>query len=166
MDHPAGTHRAFLPSFRWDAVPLHPYKEDQLDAEGSPVFRAITRQTLFNDPALACELRYFEIDAAGYSTLERHQHAHAVMVFRGHGNCLLGAQVRTLAPFDLISIPAWTWHQFRASADAPLGFLCMVNASRDKPQIPSAAELSALRADPVLASFLAGAPLPEPAITR
>ena len=36
--------------------------------------------------ALACELRYFEMpEPAGYSTLERHEHAHAVMIQRGGG---------------------------------------------------------------------------------
>ena len=35
-----------------------PYK-----AEGTAPFRDITRQVLFEDPALACELRYFEMAA-------------------------------------------------------------------------------------------------------
>jgi quercetin dioxygenase-like cupin family protein len=149
------------PDFRWDRVGVHPYKEDQLDAAGNPIFRAITRQTLFSEPVLGCELRYFEMAAGGYSTLERHEHAHAVMIFRGHGKCLLGGDVRTVGPHDLVTIPAWTWHQFRAEADAPLGFLCMVNALRDKPQLPTAAELAAMQANPALAGFLA--PLPNPA---
>jgi len=42
-------------------------------------------------------------------------------------------------------VPALTWHQFRASAGEPLGFLCMVNAARDKPQLPSAEDLTGLR---------------------
>ena len=167
MDHsPQDLQRRFQAEFRWDAVPLHPYKEDQVDVNGAPVFKAITRQTLFNDPALACDLRYFEMDAAGYSTLERHEHAHAVMVFRGHGHCLLGREIRAIAPYDLISIPAWTWHQFRATSGEPLGFLCMVNRIRDKPQIPTADELAAIQADPAVARFLAGTPLPaNPSVT-
>ena len=60
---------------------------------GSAPFRAISRQVLFEDPALECELRYFEMAPGGYSTLERHQHMHAVMIFRGHGHCLLGSAV-------------------------------------------------------------------------
>ena len=151
--------RPSSPDFRWDGVGVHPYKEDQLDAAGIPVFRAITRQTLFSEPALGCELRYFEMAAGGYSTLERHEHSHAVMVFRGHGKCLLGGEVRDVGPHDLITIPAWTWHQFRAEADAPLGFLCMVNAQRDKPQLPNAVELATMQANPALAEFLA--PLPN-----
>ena len=158
--------RRSQPDFRWDAVPVHPYKEDQVDANGAPVFKTISRQTLFNDPALACDLRDFEMEADGYSTLERHEHAHAVMVFRGHGHCLLGSEIRPIGPHDLISIPAWTWHQFRDTAGQSMGFLCMVNRIRDKPQIPTAAELAEIAADPAVARFLTGAPLPaSPSVT-
>ena len=48
-----------------------------------------------------------------------------------------------------------TWHQFRAAAGEPLGFLCMVNAQRDKPQLPSAEEMAELRRDSAIARFLA-----------
>jgi quercetin dioxygenase-like cupin family protein len=142
--------RAFQ-DFRWQGVELMPYKE-----EGSAPFKAISRQTLFKDPALACELRYFEMAADGYSTLERHEHAHGVMILRGAGHVLLGQEVRAVQPNDLVGIPAWTWHQFRATRAEPLGFLCMVNAARDKPQLPSPAELAALRAAPAVAAFLDG----------
>jgi hypothetical protein len=47
-----------------------------------------------------------------------------------------------------------TWHQFRASKDEPLGFLCMVNAVRDRPKLPSAEDLERLRENPALAQFI------------
>ena len=47
-----------------------------------------------------------------------------------------------------------TWHQFVAAADSPLGFLCMVNADRDRPQLPTADDLARLRADPAIAAFV------------
>jgi hypothetical protein len=37
-----------------------------------------------------------------------------------------------------------------------MGFLCMVNALRDKPQLPDENDLRALRGDPAIAAFLAG----------
>ena len=40
-------------------------------------------------------------------------------------------------------MPPLTWHQFRATKGEPLGFLCMVNAQRDKPQLPTAEDLAA-----------------------
>jgi len=144
--------RGFHEGFRWDGTPLLPYKE-----EGSAPFKAISRQLLFADRHLRCELRYFEMAADGYSTLERHEHMHAVMILRGHGHCLVGGEVREVKPYDLVSIPSWTWHQFRATRGEPLGFLCMVNAERDKPQLPSPDELRQLRSDRRVAAFLDGA---------
>ena len=135
--------------YRWGGVELHAYKQ-----EGSAPFRDITRQTLFRDEKLAGELRYFEIAPGGHSTLERHEHLHAVMVLRGKGRCLVGEEVREIGPLDLVSIPAMTWHQFRADSGEPLGFLCMVDAIRDKPQLPNEADLAALSANPEIAAFL------------
>jgi quercetin dioxygenase-like cupin family protein len=137
--------------FRWDAVEHRPYKE-----EGVAPFRAISRQVLFGEAALGCELRYFEMDAGGHSTLERHAHMHAVMILRGHGHVLLGSAVRAVAPFDLVTIPAWTWHQFRATRGEAFGFLCMVNHERDRPVLPTEAELAVLREQNAVADFLDG----------
>lgn len=148
----AGTVRPFH-GWQWQSVPLHPYKE-----EGAAPFKSITRQTLFHDPGFACELRYFEMQAGGHSSLERHEHMHAVLILRGQGHCLLGDQVHTVRQNDLITIPPWVWHQFRATAGAPMGFLCMVNQQRDKPQLPTQAEIAALRRVPAVAAFLDGRP--------
>lgn len=142
--------RASQDDFRWEGVELRPYKED-----GAAPFKAISRQELFADPALGCQLRYFEMADGGHSTLERHEHVHAVMILRGRGLCLVGDQVRAVKPFDLVTIPAWTWHQFRAAEGEPLGFLCMVNAERDRPQLPTERDRAALAAVPEVASFLA-----------
>jgi quercetin dioxygenase-like cupin family protein len=136
-------------NFRWEAVPHQPYKQD-----GSAPFKDVSRQTLFHEDALNCELRYFEVGAGGFSTLERHEHVHAVMILRGRGDCLVGDEVRQIKQFDLISIPALEWHQFRATANEPLGFLCMVNVVRDRPRLPSEEELVALKSIPTVARFL------------
>ncbi len=137
--------------FRWDGVELLAYKE-----EGAAPFKAITRQVLFQRADLGCELRYFEMEPGGHSTLERHEHAHAVMIFRGAGSCLVGGEVRVVAAPDLVFIPPMTWHQFRATKGEPFGFLCMVNAARDKPQLPTEDELAMLMTDPAIAAFLGG----------
>jgi quercetin dioxygenase-like cupin family protein len=136
-------------AFRWDGVAHQPYKQD-----GEAPFKDISRQVLFHEDALNCELRYFEMDTNGYSTLERHEHAHAVMILRGHGQCMVGDDVRDVKQFDLITIPAWTWHQFRANAGGPFGFLCMVNMTRDRPVLPTADELARMRTNPAVAAFL------------
>lgn len=141
--------RRALPGFRWESVDEMRYK-----AEGSAPFRDVTRQVLFHEEQLHCEWRYFEVAAGGHSTLERHEHTHAVMILRGRGRCLVGAQLYDVAEHDLVTVPPLTWHQFRAAADAPLGFLCLVNKERDRPQLPDAQALAQLRSDPAVAEFI------------
>ena len=142
--------RRFSAGFNWHGVDTLQYK-----SEGSARFRDVTRQVLFSDTDLACQLRYFEVQPEGYSTLERHQHVHAVMVVRGKGRCLVGDTVHELQTHDLVTIPAMAWHQFRAEGQEPLGFLCMVNAERERPQLPTDQELKALQRDPAIAAFIA-----------
>jgi mannose-6-phosphate isomerase-like protein (cupin superfamily) len=135
--------------YRWEGVEELPYKED-----GRALFKSITRQVLFADPQLDGELRYFEMTPGGFSTLERHEHMHAVLILRGRGHCLVGEEVRAIETRDLVTVPAMTWHQFRATQGEPLGFLCMVNAARDKPQLPSPEDLAKLTRNAKIAAFL------------
>ncbi len=141
-------HRKARDDYRWEGVELLPYKEDD-----RALFKAITRQTLFAHPELDGELRYFEVAPDGFSTLERHEHMHGVLILRGSGQCMIGDEIRDVGTNDLVTVPAMTWHQFRATAGEPLGFLCMVNARRDKPQLPSADDLTRLRSNPKVAAF-------------
>lgn len=134
--------------FRWEGIRVAPYK-----AEGTH-FLGITRQLLFDGgDGLSCQLRYFEIEPGGYSSLERHHHAHAIMVVRGLGRALLGEEIADLATNDLVRIPPLTWHQFQAGKE-PFGFICMVDCARDIPERPGAAALEALKADPSIARFI------------
>ena len=84
---------------------------------------------------------------------------HAVMILRGRGHCLVGNEVRPVETHDLVTVPPMTWHQFRATHGEPLGFLCMVNATRDKPQLPSADDLAKLQSDRAVAAFLRNEPV-------
>src|SRR5215510_10741983 len=135
--------------YRWEGVAELPYKEDD-----RALFKSITRQVLFADPELHGELRYFEMAAGGFSTLERHEHMHAVLILRGRGHCLVGDEVKAVETRDLVTVPAMTWHQFRATRGEPLGFLCMVNSARDKPQLPSPEDLAKLERNAKIAAFL------------
>ena len=143
--------RKALDGFRWEGVDLRAYKD-----EATAPFRSVTRQVLASASDLAGELRYFEVAPGGWTTLERHQHVHAVTILRGRGRALVGDEVIEIGPLDLVTVPAWAWHQFRASAQEPLGFLCMVDAARDRPQLPSAEERAALEAKSQVAQFLSG----------
>jgi mannose-6-phosphate isomerase-like protein (cupin superfamily) len=124
--------RRQIEEFRWDGVSVHPYKE-----EGNH-FRDITRQTLFSGgDDLGAEFRYFEIGAGGHSTLERHQHSHLTMILRGSGEVLVGEEISLVRLHDIVRVPPMTWHQFRATQNEPLGFLCLVACERDRPQRPT-----------------------------
>ena len=143
--------RKALGDYRWEGVDVRAYKD-----EATAPFRSVTRQVLASAPDLKGELRYFEVAPGGWTTLERHAHVHAVTILRGSGRALVGEEVFAIAPLDLVTVPAWGWHQFRASAQELLGFLCMVDAERDRPQLPTPQERAALETIPDIARFLAG----------
>lgn len=134
---------------RWRGVDVLPYKP------AGTHFRDISRQLLFAGEAdLPVEIRYFEIEASGHSTLERHQHSHWVMVLDGEGHVLVGDHVAPIRTHDIVRIPAWTWHQFRAEPGRGLGLLCVVAMERDRPTRPSEEDLARLREDPEVAEFI------------
>lgn len=137
------------PDYRWEDVRVEPYKK-----QGS-AFRDVTRQLLFgSDQGLSSDLRYFEVGPGGHTTLERHEHAHAVVVLRGGGRVLVHPEIREIRPYDLVHVPSMTWHQFRAEAGEPLGFLCVADAGRDRPRRPSRYDLEELRSRPEVAEFI------------
>jgi quercetin dioxygenase-like cupin family protein len=144
--------KAFQPAndaYRWSDVEVLEYKE-----AGSAPFRSVTRSVLFEEPELGFQWRYFEVGPGGYTTLERHEHVHAVMIVRGRGTALVGSRVHSFNTFDLFRVPPMTWHQFRASDDASMGFLCLVPVERDRPQLPTDADVAELRRNPEVAAFL------------
>jgi mannose-6-phosphate isomerase-like protein (cupin superfamily) len=141
--------RKALAGYRWQEVALRAYKD-----EATAPYRAVTRQVLASAPDLKGELRYFEVAPGGWTTLERHQHVHAVTILRGSGQALVGHEVIEIGPLDLVTVPAWAWHQFRATAGEPLGFLCMVDSERDRPQLPTEQQRAELEAIPEIARFL------------
>ena len=125
--------------FHWEGVDVLAYKQ-----EGAAPFKDVTRQVLFDSVDPPAQLRYFEVAPGGHTTLERHEHVHSVMVIRGRGQCLVGDRAYELGENDLVNVPPMTWHQFRAGSDAPLGFLCLVSAQRDRPQLPGSHEIEAI----------------------
>jgi S-methyl-1-thioxylulose 5-phosphate methylthiotransferase len=143
------THIRQTEPFRWEGVAVGPYKD-----EGTH-FKGVTRQVLFDAAGgTDAELRYFEIEPGGYSSLERHEHVHAVMVVRGGGRCLVGTEIHELGQGDLVTVPPRTWHQFLAGDSEMLGFLCLVRPDRDRPERPDTLALAALRRDPRVAALI------------
>ncbi len=150
--------RKALPDYRWENVDVRAYKD-----EADTPYRSVTRQVLASAPDQAGELRYFEVAPGGWTTLERHRHVHAVTILRGRGQALVGHEVLEIGALDFLTVPAFAWHQFRAPQGEALGFLCMVDASRDRPQLPTPQQRSELEAIPEVARFLAGLGGPFPA---
>ena len=128
---PAGSriHR-FQAGHTWTGIAVQDYKQPA--AHHCGVSRAVLageggEQTQFH-------VRYFEIAPGGYSTLEHHRHEHVVVVLRGQGQVCLGATWHEVGFGDTVYVAPHEVHQFRnPSASEPFGFLCMVDARRDRP---------------------------------
>ena len=136
---------------RWRNIEELVYK----DEDGDATFKDVTRRVLFGeDHADGMEVRYFEVVAGGHTTLEKHEHTHLVIPIKGKGACLVGDEVLPLAIHDLVYVPSWAWHQFRAAEDEPLGFLCLVKVKRDRPTLPTAAELTEMKSVKEVSDFI------------
>lgn len=143
------THRRQVAPFRWESSDLLAYKEN------SDTFRDVTRQVLSDaSHGQGTSLRYFEVGPGGWTTLEKHEHTHVVVPIRGRGAALVVDRVVPLALHDVVFVPSWGWHQFRAADDGPLGFLCAVTVQRDRPVLPTDEELTTLRRDPEIDAFI------------
>jgi len=127
--------RRFDPaSFSWEGVPVQAYKPA---VESALAWAGVLRQTLVgaSGEPTAFHLRYFEIQPGGFSSLERHDHAHTIVVLRGRGRVRVGAEALDVRLFDLVYVPPDVPHQFlNPDPNEPFGFLCPVDARRDPPR--------------------------------
>ena len=71
-------------------------------------------------------LRHFHLDPGGNTPRHSHAWEHEVYVLKGAGTVFEGNNEHRLAPGDAILVPADEEHQFRAAADQPLEFLCII----------------------------------------
>jgi quercetin dioxygenase-like cupin family protein len=118
------------PGFRWQDVVATEYKQ------AADHHCGVTRLGLVGEQgeSTGFHLRYFEIAQGGFSSLEHHLHEHAVIVLRGQGEVQLGDAVHRLTFGDLVYVAPHEVHQFRNPAGPePFGFLCIVDAQRDRP---------------------------------
>jgi quercetin dioxygenase-like cupin family protein len=121
---------------RWPQLEPREYKA--ADKEAGASFCEVNRRLILGAPvgdALDFELRYFEVAPGGWTSFERHAHPHAVVVLAGRGEVRLGDERHSLAPFDVVYVAPEDPHQFRAAADERLGFLCVVDRERDRPEL-------------------------------
>lgn len=121
----------FRDGYSWDERARRIYK----DEDGN--WKGVTRTSLIGGSdglPVPFHLRYFEVDVGGFSTLEKHEHQHVVVIVRGRGQVTLGRGQAPVGYGDVVYIAPWEVHQFcNPDGPEPLGFLCMVPAERDRP---------------------------------
>lgn len=130
-----------LPGYRWDGVPDLPYKvtggepDGKTDGATGGRSRDVKRRPLIGNGGESprFHLRYFEVGPGDATTLERHEHEHVVVGFRGVGEVRLGEETHPVRFGDVVYVSPNEKHQFRCDGGEPFGFLCIVNAERDRP---------------------------------
>lgn len=104
-------------------------------------WRGVTRTSLVGGAdglTVPFHVRYFEVEVGGFSSREKHEHEHVVIVIRGSGEVSLGEQQTALSFGDVVYIAPWEVHQFaNPEGPEPFGFLCTVPADRDRPVLVS-----------------------------
>lgn len=117
--------------FRWQGVKAEKYKLTGGD------WSDIVRQTLVGSHGETSKfhVRYFEIAPKGHSSFETHEHEHVVICVRGKGKAMIGKKLYEMNFMDTLYTSPNTPHQLRNPFKSPFGFLCIVNAKRDKPKI-------------------------------
>jgi len=115
---------------RWKHIQAESYKKDTSSYQGMSRYELVGKR----GESLLFHTRYFEIEKGGFSTYERHDHEHVVMVVRGSGEVKLGCRHLNLAEGDVVYVRPGDGHQFlNRTSDEPFGFICIVNAERDRP---------------------------------
>ena len=125
------------PGFEWSGRPSSAYK-DARNIDDALAFKGVRRVELVGKFAerSRTDLRYFEIEPGGYSSLEKHLHTHIVIGARGRGVLVLGSRREALAPMDVACIGPLEAHQLRNESPEPFGFFCIVDHDRDRPMAP------------------------------
>lgn len=113
----------------WTGVPLQEYKPSADHHCG--VQRAVLVGAA--GEAARFQVRYFEVAAEGFTTLEHHQHEHVVVILRGHGEVCLDGTWHAIDFGDAVYVAPHEVHQLRNTGREPFGFLCLVDADRDQP---------------------------------
>lgn len=118
-------------NYTWKGRNIENYKPD-----GSAVFGGVHRIELMGKTGIntAFDLRYFEIEPGGFSTLEKHVHEHVIIGVRGSGTLLKKGGRYTINPHDIAYVGPLEPHQLCNVTSEPFGFYCIVDHKRDRPQ--------------------------------
>jgi ribulose-bisphosphate carboxylase large chain len=126
-------HLKFEDGFQWSNRESTPYK----DADDM-AFKGVRRVELVGKfgEQTRCDLRYFEVEPGGFTSLEKHLHTHIVIGARGTGLLTMGNERIALEPMDVVYLHPLEVHQLHNETREPFGFLCIVDHERDRPMKP------------------------------
>ena len=101
----------------------------------SASFAGVQRFELIGQHGEPCqfELRYFEVEPGGFTSLEHHRHIHAIIGAFGQGQLISGQETEELKPNDIGYVAPEVTHQLRNTGTVPFGFYCIVDRDRDRP---------------------------------
>jgi len=121
---------AFRKDWNWDGRDSSPYKDAR-----DLAFRGVRRVELVGrfGERTRSDLRYFEVEPGGHTSLEKHVHTHVVIGARGEGVLLLGDRRLPLRQLDVACVGPLEAHQLRNETAEPFGFFCVVDHDRDRP---------------------------------
>ena len=71
-------------------------------------------------------MRHFTVQSGGFTPFHSHDWEHEVYVLEGEGKVRYEDREEKIMPGDAILVPPNRKHQFQASANGTLKFLCMV----------------------------------------
>ncbi len=123
-------HLKFEEGFKWSGRDASAY-----NISGDVNFKDISRQELIGrfGEKTQFDLRYFEIEPGGFSSLERHVHEHVIICLRGEGVLISGDSETELKLNDIAYVSPMRPHRLVNRGDEPFGFFCIVDHMRDRP---------------------------------
>ena len=127
-------HLPFEAGFEWGGRESSPYKTAAPGSHAS-AFRGVRRVELVGrfGERTRSDLRYFEVEAGGHTSRERHVHSHIIIGARGEGRLVTESREVVVKPNDVAFVPPLQTHQLRNESKEPFGFYCFVDHRRDRP---------------------------------
>lgn len=105
--------------YDWEGVDIVTYDK--------PTVKGVSKRVLIGPKENATDfaMRYFDVQPGGHSARESHPEVHEVIILKGRGRVLMGAEYHDLAEGDVVYIGPNEQHQFLAAEDEGLGFICV-----------------------------------------